>query len=187
MIGWHMFPQGGKTSASEVAWMDGDGFPVVEYLHHPFGRTNIYCLVDQDIRDRIAVLIKFDMVIDIHCGCFSLGIDIRLFGQWPQVRSIDLFELLAAGATHRLHDFVVQLFQLLFDRQIDIIHTKELAVPQRRNDPTFDILNPILNFSLIARLFYPGWQNCKLVVFSQILVSQVDTRLIVIGFGDPSL
>jgi len=71
-------------------------FPVVEYLHHPFGCVNIYFLVDQEIRDRIAVLIKFDMVIDIHRGCFYLGIDIRLFGQGPQVRSIDLFELLAA-------------------------------------------------------------------------------------------
>jgi len=102
------------------------------------------------------VLIKFDMIIDVHCGSFSLGIDIRLFGQWPQCRSIDLFELLAAGATHGLHNFVVQLFQLLFDRQIDFMHTKELAVPQRRNDPPFDILNPTLNFSFIAWFFNPG-------------------------------
>jgi hypothetical protein len=37
-----MFPQGGKASFPEVARMDGNGFPVMIYFHHPFGRVNIY-------------------------------------------------------------------------------------------------------------------------------------------------
>jgi len=54
----------------------------MEDLHHLFGCSNIYLLMNKVKWDRIQMIFKFNMVINVNCGCFPFCIFIGFFGQW---------------------------------------------------------------------------------------------------------
>jgi len=102
MIGGHILPQGGKTSWSEVAWMDRDRFSFVEDLHRAFSGMNIYFLVEHGMRNRVQVFVIFDVVVDVNYWCLSVSMFVRFFRQGSQIGMIDVFKVLAARPTKGL-------------------------------------------------------------------------------------
>ena len=107
----HVGGLGGIAAGDVAAGMNGHcfRFALVEDLDHPFRGTDPHFLVDQPIRDRVEMLLEFNVVVDIYPGSLVHHIFVRFFRQGPQIGAVDVFKLLSPRSSHCQHNFIVKL------------------------------------------------------------------------------
>ena len=74
--------------------MDGNRFVFVKDLNHMLCDMDIDFLVDQDVWNRIKMLIKFHMVVDMYTGSLTSSIFVWFFRNGSQVWLVDVFKFL---------------------------------------------------------------------------------------------
>ena len=73
---------------------------------------------------------------------------------------------------------VIELFELLADRLLHFAECKEPAVSKRCDDPRRNELHGSFCQTFVLRVFHPGRDDCRIVVFSDFVITFVDERFI---------
>ena len=156
----------------------GDTTAMVEYLHRSLCHTNIHFFANQVVRHRVLVpAVRYQIIV----GDLGNGPDSRFKGhsrQWQHVRFLFLQPGAAACARHPLERAVVQFLQLFRYGLVHLADGEELPLTQRRNDPCLGKTHRCFRCALVLGLADASRNDCRAVVFGQLLVAAVEHSLV---------
>ena len=130
------------------------------------------------MRHAVVVLGDLDMVIEVDPTALLLGVFVG-FGRQGLQRS--------PARSPAADRPVVEIVEQGADRRVEIGQRKEASVPQPRQNPASDHLNPDLYFRFVAPLVRPRRDNRGAVMPRHVGVGPVDHRLVEGGLGDAGL
>jgi hypothetical protein len=119
--------------------MRGDSTTLEENLHRGIRETNIELFMDQRVRNAVVVMIHLDVIIDIDPGCFPFGIKIGVNREGFENRFFKGFEQDLTGTRKLFKGTVVEDLQLSGNGLIELCEAKERPMPQRSQNPPFDL------------------------------------------------
>ena len=93
------------------------------------------------------MLVDLQVIIQVHFGLFPTGKDKGLGGQGLQCRLVHLLKEGTTGAAIAFHHPMIEAFQALSNRGIEVGKTGETLMAQRSNNLTFHFLYR----------FFPPW------------------------------
>ena len=135
--------------------MRGDALVLIKDFQQRPGGANINALAHIRIRTRRVMAIKAYIVIKLHRGLFPVNIFIGYHRQRLQERCcIELFQKLSNGVVH-------------------LGHAEEFLIAELGDDVAGYIAHIALDSCLVFGRKHPGWQDCGVVMVSELLVCLV--------------
>src|SRR5712671_2623886 len=130
--------------------MDGDAIALMEKLDGPRGDPRPQRLTQQRMRHRVVVLLDLDVIIEAGLALLPFGVDVRLCWERLQGRSVCRVEQSAPARAQMPRHSVVECYEALPDRRVQLRQREEPAVPELGDDPAVTpprIRPPLLNHS----------------------------------------
>ena len=119
-----------------------------------------------------------DMIIEVDPTALPLGILVGFVRQRHERRTIELIEEFTPASSPASQRSIVQIDKKTADRLVEGGEREEAAVPQARQNPSTDNLDPHLDFSFVPRMIRPRRQDGGAVVAGEIGIGAVDHRLV---------
>ena len=183
----HVLGDGGRPMRPGAAAMAGDPLAAMEDLDRGGGDPRLDLLADQLVRHAVVVLGDLDMVVEVDPAALPLGVFVGFGRQRLQRRPVELLEERPPAGAPAAHRPVVEIVEQGADRGVEIGQREEAPVPQPRQNPAPDHLDPDLDFRFVARLVGPRRDNGGAVMPRHVGVGPVDHRLVERGPGDAGL
>ena len=183
----HMLGDGGRTMRQGAAQMRRHTLAAQENLDGLLGDPSLDLLTHEVMRDAVVMFGNLDMIIEVDPTALPLGILVGLVRQRRERRTIELVEQFAPTSPPATQRSIVQIDKKTVDRLVEGGEREEAAVPQARQNPSTDNLDPHFDFSFIPRAIRPRWHNGSAVMAGEIGVGAVDHRLVEARPGDASL
>src|SRR5215469_5300989 len=133
------------------AGMGGHALSLVEDLNRGRCRANFDPFVNQMVRHAVEVGIEGDVVIDIHSCVRPLTHVERFRRKGQHGGTLDVFEHSRSRSVTLFEASMIQFFQQLPNRVVQILKPKEGAMTQGGDDPTFRYEYSSLRLGLVPR------------------------------------
>src|ERR1700721_1497886 len=114
--------------------MDGDAIAVMENLDRPRGYPRPQRLAQQRMRYRIIMTSDLDMIVETRPALLPFGVDVRRCWKRLQGQSVCRVEQGAPARAQMPRHAVVECYQALPDRRVQLRQREEPAVPELGND-----------------------------------------------------
>ena len=111
------------------------------------------------MRHAVVVLGDLDMVVEVDPAALPLGVFVGFGRQRLQRRLVELVIQRPPARSPAAHRPVVEIIEQGADRRVEIGQREEAPVPQPRQNPASDHLDPDLYFRLVARFVRPRRDN----------------------------
>src|SRR5271166_7180709 len=134
--------------------MDGDAITLMEKLDGPCGDPRPKRLAQQRMRYRIIVTNDLDMIVETRSALLPFGVNVRRCWERLQGRSVCRVEQGAPARAQMPRYAVVECYEALPDRRVQLRQREEPPVPELGDDPSCRDLHGHFNLGLVARL--PG-------------------------------
>lgn len=180
-----MISECGVFAVAARPQMDGDALALGEDLDGSAGEACFDLGSGEAVGHAVEVMLDLDVVIDADPANTPFGEDIGLDGQRLELRSVELFKELAAGAAEPAdRAILVQTPQQFSDGRVQFSQAVELPIAQSRQYPALDDEDRGLNLCLVARSIGPGRQHDGAVMHRHLGIGAVDPRLVQAGLDD---
>ncbi len=155
----HVLDDRGVSARAAVTGVAGDAATTMQQLDCASGDARIEFQTNQRVRHAVAMLVDFDVVIDMDRHGLEACEFPRLHWQRLQCRRIQLRECTGTRSGQLLEWALVQVLQQWADRVIDGLHGREPLMTQTRHDPAFNHLDCNFYFRFVRRAIYAGWKE----------------------------
>ena len=149
--GGTVFGAGDEAAPAVAADVAGHPLMGAEDLHRGRRRPHLDLLVDQAVGHRVVVEVELDVVVDVDPGLLPGRELVASLGQRPQGRAFQVPEEVATGDLKAAERSPVHLRHLLGDVCVQLCEREVAPLPQRRQHPALDDLDPDLHRRLVAR------------------------------------
>ena len=124
-----MFGVGRETPLRTAARVNRHLLPFIVNFYQAFAGLDLHLLLDQCVRDGVEMLLKGDVVINIHLGRLPNCELIGFFRQWTQLGLVDFCEQLLPRLAKVGHDFLIECFDQFLHSPIGLLQAEKSAVP----------------------------------------------------------
>src|SRR5271163_2464579 len=131
--------------------MDGDAIALMEKLDGPRSDPRPQRLAQQRMRHRVVVLLDLDVIIEASLALLPFGVDVRRCWGRLQGRSVCRVEQGASARAQMPRHSVVECYETLPDRRVQLRQREEPAVPELGDDPARRDLHGDFDFGLGER------------------------------------
>ncbi len=132
--------------------------------------------------------LDIDVIIDANPAHAPFGEDVRLDRQRHEGGPVEFFEELSARAAEATdRPLLVEPFEQIADRRVQLGQAVEPLMAQPRQNPSLDDENRRLDLGFVARPVWPGRQHGSAVMRCHLGIGSVDLRLVQTGFDDGNL
>ena len=138
-------------------------------------------------RHRVIVPVDVDVIIETDPPQTPFGIFVRFGRQGLQRRFVEFKEQIAAADAEAAHRPGIEIGDEFGDRLVQLAKREEAAVPETRQNPSFDHQHTDFDLGFVARFARPCRQDRRAVMGRQIEIGPVETRLVPVGAGDADL
>src|SRR6266480_7063416 len=128
--------------------MHSDAIALMEKLDGPRGDPRPQRLAQQRMRHRIIMTSDLDMIVETRPALLPFGVDVRRCWERLQGRSVGRVEQGAPARAQVPRHAVVECYEALPDRRVQLRQREEPAVPELDDDPARRDLHG--DFSLVA-------------------------------------
>lgn len=182
--GRHVRGHGAKAAGPAVADMAGDALGTVEQFDRARGDARLQDLAHQGVRNAIAMLLDFHVIVDVDRDGLEVRDLITLHRQGLQCRRIELGKGAGAAARQFLERAFVESLEQGEDRAVDVVERGEFLVPQARHDPAFNDLDSGLDLAFVLWRVWPRRQDRCPIVAGEIEHGVIGARLVTVRVGD---
>ena len=177
----HVGGVGGVAEADEAAQVTGHPAVSVQDLDGGRRGAGVDLLAGELVGDGVVVLVRLDVVVDVHPRLAPGAELVALTGKRAQRRSVEALEELLARTVHLLEGPGVQLLQAHGDGRVGLGQRVEAAVSEHGDDPSLGHEHSSFRFGLVPRLSRPRRDDRHGVVLGELLVGEVHVGLITMG------
>jgi hypothetical protein len=188
MTGRHVIGGGRVLAIAARSHVHGNPLALDEDLHGPPGQTHLDLAACEAVGNTVEVALDIDVVVDTDTAHAPFGEDIRLDRQGLERRAVELFEQLPAGDAEAAdQSLLVEAFEQLADRCVQLGEAVEPSVAQTTDEPALDDQYASFDLGLVARPSWPGRQYSGAVVRRHLGIGSVDLRFVQAGLDDGDL